>query len=322
MTTDFHWTKPYLQAITFSKAMKARDPSIKIIGWGDVRNPEKLHAGTPKDDPDIQFWAGKMLREAGEHLDMISMHMMGIYPRDDQTIIGFEYQKDPEAAWDKLKELSEVCEYRILAYKDELKAANSNVGVAITEGHLSLQPYNANMILTEWLSVIYHARTLNAYLRHGDTIRICTGADFCGNRWTVNSVMLPVPRGQSYLLPIGTLMRLFNRHKGTHGISVTSTPEGLDIAASRQDDRIFLQVLNMNFNKDVTADFSATGFSVEGGTVYEIAPEGIRAYVDMTRPDAFVPQEKTLSAAADPRWNFPARSVSVVELVLASQEPK
>jgi alpha-L-arabinofuranosidase len=307
-------------AITFSQAMKERDPSICIIGWGDVRNPEKLKPDTPKDDPDIQFWAGKMLQEAGEHLDMISMHMMGIYPRDDQTILGFEYQKDPEAAWEKLKELSNICEFRIQAYREELQAVNSEMGIAITEGHLSLQPYNANQILIEWLSAVYHARTLNAYLRHGDIIRICTGADFCGNRWTVNSVMMPVPRGESYLLPIGTLMRLFNRHKGTHGISITSTPDGLDIAASRQDNRLCLQVLNTHFSQDVKADFAIAGFTASEGKVYEIAPEDPRAYVDSTRPHAFDPEEKTLPKGANPSWTFPARSVSVVEIVMAEKE--
>jgi alpha-L-arabinofuranosidase len=306
--------------ITFSRAMKNRDPSIRVIGWGDVRDVPKFYPGTPKDDPDIQLWAGKMLREAGEYLDMISMHMMGIYPRDDKTILGFEYQKDPEAAWEILRDLADTCDYRIQAYRDELKAADSKAGIAITEGHLSLQPYNANQILIEWLSAVYHARVLNAYLRNGDIIRICTGADFCGNRWTVNAVMMTVPRGFSFLLPIGTLMRLFNRHKGTHGINVTTTPEGLDIAASRKDDRVFLQVLNMNFSKDITADFSVEGFTPDGGTVYEIAPEEPRAYVDQTRPEALKPREKAFPDGAAPTWTFPARSVSVMEMKIRPEE--
>ena len=63
-------------------------------------------------------------------------------------------------------------------------------GIAITEGHLSLSPHNANPILYEWLSAAYHARSLNIYQRHGARVKIATAADFQGNRWTNNAVML------------------------------------------------------------------------------------------------------------------------------------
>ena len=68
-------------------------------------------------------------------------------------------------------------------------------GIAITEGHLSLSPHNANPILYEWLSAAYHARSMNIYQRHGARVKIATAADFNGNRWTNTAVMLPTPRG-------------------------------------------------------------------------------------------------------------------------------
>jgi alpha-N-arabinofuranosidase len=301
-------------AVEFSKAMKKRDPAIKIIGWGDVRNPEKLRPDTPSDDPDIQFWAPKMLDKAGEYLDFIAMHMMGIYPRNDTLITGFEYQKDPEKAWEILLELSDIADFRIRAMKKVLDSVNSDIGIAITEGHLSLQPYNANSILTEWLSAVYHARTMNTYLRHGDRVKICTGADFCGTRWTVNAVMMPVPRGQSFLLPIGTIMRLYKRNIGTHGISINSSLSGLDIAGSRRENKIYLHVLNTNYSDPVKARFSIDGAVITGGKVHEIAPEHPRVYVNQNRPDVFSPEVKKLQSGDQSEWTFPGASVSVVEL--------
>ena len=301
-------------AVEFSRAMKERDPAIKIIGWGDVRNPEKLRPDTPKDDPDIQFWAPKMLDNAGEYLDFIAMHMMGIYPRNDTLITGFEYQKEPEKAWEQLLELSDIADFRIKAMKEALDSVNSNVGIAITEGHLSLQPYNANSILTEWLSAVYHARTMNTYLRHGDRVKICTGADFCGTRWTVNAVMMPVPRGQSFLLPIGAIMRLYKRNIGTHGISIHAFPSGLDIAASRKKNKIYLHVLNKNYCDPVKARFSIDGAVITGGKVYEIAPEHPRVYVNQNRPDVFSPEVKNLQPGELAEWTYPGASVSAVEL--------
>jgi alpha-L-arabinofuranosidase len=298
----------------FAKAMKERDPSIKILGWGDVRNPEKLRPETPKDDPDIQFWAPEMLKRAGEYLDFIAMHMMGIYFKDDSFITGFEYQRQPEMVWEKLKEASGIAEFRIQAMKDVLDPINSDIGIAITEGHLSLQPYNANQVLTEWLSAVYHARTMNTYLRHGDRVKICTGADFCGTRWTVIAVMMTVPRGISFLLPIGSIMRLFKRNIGKSGITIGSCPPGLDIAASRSDDKIFLHVLNMNYNDPVKASFAVEGATITGGKVHEIAPESPRIYVNQNQPNVFDPEVKNLPIGGPMEWTFPATSVSVVEL--------
>ena len=40
-------------------------------------------------------------------------------------------------------------------------------------------------------------------------MKIATAADFNGNRWTNNAVMLQTPRGVSYLMPVGSIARLF-----------------------------------------------------------------------------------------------------------------
>src|SRR6266487_3683296 len=107
-----------------------------------------------------------------------------------------------------------------------ISAQGSKAGLAITEGHLSLSPHNANPILYEWLSAVYHAKSLNIYQRHGAKVKIATAADFQGNRWTVNAVMLQTPRGVSYLMPVASIARMFKKHNGTHGIAVKSAPAG------------------------------------------------------------------------------------------------
>ena len=184
-----------------------------------------------------------------------------------------------------------------------------------------MNPYNSNTILMEWLSAAYHARVMNTYLRHGDRVKICTGADFCGTRWTVNAVMMPVPRGDSFLLPIGSIMRLYKKYGGTHGVEVLSGPDDLDVAAGRREDKIILHVLNTNFLNSVTAGFDLRGAKITGGKVWEIAPAEPRAYVNQSQPDAFAPEEKNLPAGKTAEWTFPARSVSLVELTVGPDNP-
>lgn len=289
--------------IDFAKAMRERDRSIKLIGWGDRGRGVK------------ELWAGELLKQAGEHLDMVAIHLMGQSPKRPDTVLkGLRYQKEPERAWEELIELSNNVETRVAELESVIAASGLKTGIAVTEGHLSMVPHNANPILSEWLCAVYHARSLNIYQRHGASVKIATAADFQGNRWTVNAVMLQTPRGVSYLMPVGSIARLFKRHNGTHGIDVATAPAGLDVAASRSAGRIYLHVANLDYRKSVEAAFSARGMVVTGGRVLEIAPEDLRQYVGLDQPEVFKPREIALPPGPAPKWRFPAGSVSVVEL--------
>ncbi len=290
--------------IEFAKAMKPRDPSIQLIGWGD--------RGPGPDDP---FWAGDLLQQAGEHLDYVAIHMMGLHPaRADTVLKGWKYQLEPERAWEELLELSKWPEVRVKEFEEVVATTNPNIGIAITEGHLSLRPYNANPILYEWLTGVFHARCLNVFQRHGARVKIATAADFFGTRWTVNAVMMPVPGGNSYLMPVGSVMRLFKKRNGRQGVAVKSAPSDLDIAASRSDDRVFLHVANSNYSRSCEVTFAVEGRTITGGRIHEISPESPRAHVSETEPNVFAPVEKALPMKPQPTWRFPAASVSAVVL--------
>jgi hypothetical protein len=240
--------------------------------------------------------------------------MMGQTPVGRDTVLrGNRYQTEPERAWNELMDLIGTrIETKLIALEETLAKRGSRHPIAITEGHLSLQPHNSNPILTEWLTGAYHARVMNLYQRHGATVKIATAADFNGNRWTTNAVIHQVPSGVTYLLPVGAVMRLFKRHNGAQGVSVKSAPPNLDIAASRTGDRLFLHVANMNYSGATEATLAVDGLVVTGGRVLEIAPENPRQEISPLNPDVFKPREHALPEEV--KWRFPARSVSAVEL--------
>ena len=284
----------------FAREMRRRDPSIRLIGWGDGDGRE--------------LWAGDMVRRAGEQLDFIAVHMMQQLPTEPDTVLrGMLYQREPDRAWEELLALSRRPEARLVELEQELDATGTPLPIAVTEGHLSLTPHNTNPILLEWLSGAYHARMLNLYQRHGDRVRIATVADFNGTRWTTVAVRLQVPRGISYLTPAGSVMRLFGRYNGTAAVSVTATPPELDIAASRSGDRIYLHVANLDGARSIAVEFQVEGRSIAGGRVLAIAPEDLRTAVDQDNPEVFAPTENVLIGTG---WRFPKGSVSVVELEL------
>jgi alpha-N-arabinofuranosidase len=192
------------------------------------------------------------------------------------------------------------------------------VGIAVTEGHLSLRPRNLNPILCEWLTGVFHARSMNIYQCHGAWVKIATAADLCGTRWTTNAVMVQVPRRATYFMPAGSVMQLFKTHNDRHRVDVKLCPSGLDIAASPVGARIFLHVANLNCDRPAQAAFAIEGIAVTGGRVFEIAPQNLRQAVSEDQPTVFAPKEKPLLSRPECSWSFAAGSVSVVELHLAA----
>ncbi len=293
----------------FAKNMKNRDSSIKLIGWGDAPDCGKLH---PTENQEGNTpWAATIAQAGSEYLDYIAFHMMGMYPRWKDTVLkGFDYLYDPAKAWDELSEMGNVAEFRVGIFKNELDKIGSGAALAITEGHMSLSPYNTNTILRSWLSVVYHAKCLNTYLRNGDRVKISTAADFNGARWTVNAVMMPEPRGNSFLLPVGHLMKWFNKEKGSKGIKIDKFPQDLDIAATREGDEIYLHILNTSYTNAVQSKISIPGFQIISGKVFEMAPEDRMLHIDQTNPNALEPEEKNWKE----NWTFPKASVSIIKL--------
>ena len=296
--TCFKKEEALAATIAFARAMRERDPTLKLIGWGD------------------SGWAGDLLDRVGEHIDYLAVHMMGQSPMARDTVLrGNRYQAEPERAWQELMEIiAPRIEKKLLDLEGTLVRHGSNHGLAITEGHLSLAPRNSNPILTEWLTGVYHARVMNLYQRHGATVKISTAADFNGMRWTSNALLHEVPAGVSYLLPAGAVMRLFKRHNGAQGVTVKSAPSNLDIAASRTGDKLFLHVANTNYSGATEAVFAVNGLAATSGRVWEISPEDPRQEISSLNPDAFAPREHALPQGKVLKWRFPARSVSVVEL--------
>jgi alpha-L-arabinofuranosidase len=239
--------------------------------------------------------------------------MQQIPARPDTVLRGRAYQDDPARAWAELLELSRGIEARLVELEDVIAAQGAQTGIAVTEGHLSLAPHNANPILEEWLTGAYHARALNTYQRHGARVGIATAADFNGTRWTVAAVRLQVPRGVSYLTPAGSVMRLFGRHNGQHAVAVSGGPADLDVAASRSGDKVFLHVANLSYDAAVEATFAVDGCVISGGRVLEIAPEHPRQAATQDQPDALAPKEKQIAPGQTVKWRFPPTAVSVVE---------
>ena len=281
------------KTITFAKAMRREDPSIQLVGWGD------------------SGWGRRMLDIAGEHLQYVAFHHMFNPDRGvpDSPLRGIEYRKDPGRTWEHLMNAASVHEAKIEQVEEE--TAGYPHPLAMTECHFALPGRNRCEVLSTWAAGVANARLLNVHERHGERLKIATLADFCGTRWQVNAVMIPVPRGKAYLMPVAMVMGLYRHHSGEQAVGVSHVPDGLDVTASRTGDRVYLHVVNTSRDRSAAARLAVEGMTITSGRVFEMA--GDPEYeVIQTRPNEIVAVQKKLSA--DARWTFPPASVSAVEL--------
>jgi alpha-L-arabinofuranosidase len=109
-------------------------------------------------------------------------------------------------------------------------------------------------------------------------------------------------------------MRLFKRVNGNQGVAVKQAPAGLDIAASRTGNRVFLHVANLEYSRAIEADLAVEGMAVLAARVREIAPDSLRACASEDKPEVLTPREYVVRAGPAIRWRFPAASVSALEL--------
>ncbi len=292
----FDLNKAAQKTIEFSKAIRAVDPSVRLIGWGD------------------SGWAKQMIETAGDHFDYVAFHHMFDPGHENSNSIVFdnEYRKNPEAAWEVLMDGYKAHEQKILRIREEV--APFGKPLALTECHYALRGRNRCEILSSWAAGVSYARMMNLHERHGDLLKIATLADFCGTRWQVNAVMIPVPDGRSFLMPVAKIMSLYRKHTGKEYLDVADVPAGLDVTASRSENTVYLHVVNTNRTKAVKSTFRLDNGTIRSGRIFELSTDPEFEIMSASN-DPLVPRERMLEA--DVPHVFPPASVSALELTLA-----
>jgi alpha-N-arabinofuranosidase len=287
------------RTVDFARAMRRSDPSIRLIGWAD------------------NGWARTMARVAGEELQYLAFHN-GYGPGgEDSPLRGVEYRKDWGRTWEYFMNAWTMPEARIREKREE--TAGLGLPLVITEAHFSLPGRNRCEALSTWAAGVANARIFHVYERNGDIIKIATQADFCGNRWQNNALMIPTPQGSGtpFLMPVAMVMALYRKHAGESACDIVGAPGDLDVTASRTEDRIFLHLANVDRTRPVTARLDVLGRRIVAGRIYGISlPPDTEIF--RSEPDLVRPRETALPPTAE--WTFPAASVSAVEIDLSPEE--
>ena len=218
----------------FASAMKKADPNIKLIAWGD-----KILTWSNKSIAPDDTWRSKMSRI--DEVDMIAFHHHFNSGLPDCPLSGTDYRIDPENTWVHFMNAYKSMETEIARMRTDLNGKR----LAMTEGHFSFPGKNRGTSLTTWGAGVAYARCHNVIMRNSDVLDIATLADFCGNTWQSNALMIPTPihTGEPYLMPVGSIMALFGRHQGKQAVDI-SYNGSIDAVASRTGNEIFIHVAN------------------------------------------------------------------------------
>jgi alpha-L-arabinofuranosidase len=285
------------KTIEFASAMRKVDPKIKLIAWGE------------------SGWAKDMYDQAGEHVDMLAFHhMFNPDSRDRPVLEGELYRRDPDATWHRLMGAWKVHDRKIRDVRESLDGRK--IPLAMTECHFAIPGRDRCDVMSTWATGVAYGRILNAHQRHGDVLKIATAADFCGTRWQVNAVMIPVPHGRAYLMPVARVMKLYRHHVGSHALEVTSCPEGLDVVASRSGNKLFLHVVNTDRTRSAAAELHVPGAEIDSAIAHQIADDPMVEVFELNSSE--VMQTKKLTLNSNGKWTFPAASVTAVIVELAA----
>ena len=284
------------KTLEFAKAMKLVDPSIKIIAWGD------------------SGWAKKMIDIAGESIDYVAFHDMWDPGRnlEKSPLRDNEYRKDPAATWEILMNGYKNHENKIIGIRNEV--SSYKMPLALTECHYAIPGRNRCEVLSSWAAGVSYARLMNLHERNGDVLKIATLADFCGTRWQVNAIMIPVPSGKAFMMPVAKIMSLYRKYSGKEFLELSNVPEGLDITASRTGNTIYLHVVNINRASSVKTLLKINGMLIKSGKAFELSTDPEFEILSAVN-DPLIPKEKLLNV--NEPVTFPAASVTAVELTLA-----
>ena len=281
----------------FIRKMREADPRIKLIGWGDNHKTDNT-------------WCKRMSELDG--LDIIAFHHHFPAETPDAPFKGVEYRKDYALTWQHLQHAYVALEKHI----EELRADCGDKRLAMTEGHFVFNGRNRNEVLSSWGAGAAYARCLNVIMRNSDIIDIATMADFFGNVWQVNALMIPTPihRAEPYLQSVGAVMKLFGKYQGRKALDISYAGD-IDAVASRTGNKVYVHVTNtsMSTSKEIRLDMGATRISKVKMHCISASPE---TEITPDNPDVFDAVTTVVPAS---RIVLPPAAVAALEITLNTQ---
>jgi alpha-N-arabinofuranosidase len=284
--------------LTYARAMRAVDPSIKLIAVGD----------------NDMRWNRTVLEGAGREIDYLAIH---------------HYYGRRESAGDPSNLLARPLHYARF-YEQVGRALNElapgrDIKLAINEWGLDL-PAGRQYSME---SALYGARLLNVFERAGDLVGMSAVSDLV-NGWPGG--IIQSGRHGVFVSPHYLVNRLYAEHRGDERLAAEVTSptfdtsrEGkgvpaLDVSASRTADgrRIYVKAVNTDARAALATRVEVSGVGAVARAEMRVLTAGsLNDSNDFSRPGAVSVRTTPLRAGRSFRVTLPGHSVAVITLDLA-----
>ena len=293
----------YETTARFAEKMKKKDPTITLIGWGDLERTRGSRSGEP--------WAKKM--NALNDIDLLAFHHHFDSGLDNSPLRGTDYRHDAENTWMHLMNAYKSLQSTI----DLMRSCCGGKRLAMTEGHFALPGRNRNEVLSSWGAGVAYARCLNVIMRNSDILDIATMADFFGNVWQVNALMIPTPiwQGKPYLQPVGVVMKLFGKNQGEYALDI-SYSGSVDAVGSVTGNVYYVHIANTDMNASQEIELDLGGLKIESATMHYVAQ---KPTVEITPSSLDVFDERRLDLKSN-KVTLPPAAVAAIEIKVAETD--
>jgi len=268
----------------FAEAMRATDPTIKLIGVGATGE-----------------WSETMLTHCAEHMDLLSEHF---YCKEHEDLV-----RHVALLADNVKRKARM--HR--RYHDSLPSlAGMNIPIAMDEWNYWYGPH----VYGE-LGVRYHlkdalgvAQCLHEFARNADVIFMANYAQ------TVNVIgCIKTSKTDAAFATTGLALKLYRQHFGVAPVAVSGAPEPVDVMAAWTANRKALTIGVVNPTAEaVELELNVKGAKLTGdGRLWVIRGDDAMAYNEPGKEPNVKIEETAISGVAD-RVKVPALSVSLYSL--------
>jgi alpha-L-arabinofuranosidase len=298
------WVRGHSDAETYARnynryaeAMRAVDPSIKLIAVGDNN----------------MNWNRTVLRTAGANIDYLAIHHY--YGRGDMAGDPLNLMARPlffERFYGQVEEL-----IREVAPGRPIKLAINEWGLDLpVERQYSLE------------SALYGARLMNVFERRGDLVEMSAVSDLV-NGWPGG--IIQAGRHGLFVSPIFLVNQLYSQNRGDERLAATvispqfdTSKEGrnvpyLDAIATRTADgrKIFIKAVNTSPTSALATTISVQGtFPRARGEIKTVTATSLSASNDFARPDSVFIRNGMVRGGRNFVVTLPKHSVSVITLDL------
>ena len=279
----------------YSEAMRAVDPTIKLIAVGD----------------NDMNWNRTVLRLAGARMDYLAIHHY--YGRNEMKNDALNLMARPLFYERFYKEVAQLI-------RDVVPGRE--IRLAINEWGLDLPaPRQYSME-----SALYGARLMNVFERSGDLVAMSAVSDLV-NGWPGG--IIQASRHHVFVTPTFWVNAIYSNHPGADRLATQvesptfdTTLEGhdvpfLDAVASRSGDgkRIYIKAVNTNHNSALKTSITLKGVRVAPlADVETVTGETLTTFNSFATPEAINIKHWTLKPDQDFTVELPKHSVSVITL--------